>query len=82
MNPIAKEPVLTAYLAAVVAWLVAKLGFDLTAEQASAIAGAVLTVLVPFVRQLVWPDSKVRARPQEPVAQEPAGPPVTPAELR
>lgn len=57
-NPVASEPVLTGAIAAVLTFLAARYGLDLSAEQAAGAAGLLITVLAPFVRQLVRPTVK------------------------
>jgi hypothetical protein len=54
-NPVAREPVVVAALAAAVTWLAAYFGLGLTPAEAAAVAGFVLASVVPFVRQLVRP---------------------------
>jgi len=54
-NPVAREPVLVAALAAAITWLAAYFGLGLTPAEAAAAAGFVLASVVPFVRQLVRP---------------------------
>jgi hypothetical protein len=70
-NPIEREPVVTAALAAALTWLAAYFGLQLEPEQAAATAAFVLFTLVPFVRQLVRPTG---TPPQPPPTAEPAPP--------
>ena len=58
MNPIAHEPVLTAVVAAVVAWAAARYGFKITPDQSTEIAAVVLALVSPYARQLVRPVAK------------------------
>jgi hypothetical protein len=58
VNPISHEPVVVQTGATVVAWLAARYGLKLSDEQATIVAGAVVVVLAPFVRQLVRPTVK------------------------
>jgi hypothetical protein len=67
-NPVAREPVMVAALAAAITWLAAYLGLGLTPAEAAAAAGFVLASVVPFVRQLVRPTA---APPPEPPADPP-----------
>jgi len=70
MNPVSNEPVLLAAVASVVVWVAARRGLDLTADQASVVAGIVLTLGGVFARQLVRPIAK-----DAPAAPPPAEPP-------
>jgi hypothetical protein len=54
-NPIEREPVLAAAVAAGLTWAAAYFGLHLDAEQAAGAAAFVVGSLVPFVRQLVRP---------------------------
>jgi hypothetical protein len=54
-NPVAREPVLSSVVAAVLMFLAARYGLDLSPEQAASAAGVLIGVLAPFVRQLVTP---------------------------
>lgn len=58
MNPVSREPVLTQALAAVLVWLAARYGLNLSEQEAFQLAGAAVVVLAPFVRQLVTPTAK------------------------
>jgi len=66
-NPVAREPVMVAALAAAITWLAAYFGLGLTPAEAAAAAGFVLASVVPFVRQLVRPT----ASPPEPPTAPP-----------
>jgi hypothetical protein len=57
-NPVAAEPVAVGALATVLVYFAGRYGLALSPEQAAGAAGFVLTVVVPFVRQLVRPTSK------------------------
>ena len=58
LNPIAYNPVLTKDAATIIIWLAAKYGFNLSVEEATAIAGVFFTGAAFFVRQLVRPVAK------------------------
>ena len=58
MNPVAREPILTTVVAALIAWAAARYGFKVSPDQAAALAGAVLVVAGPYARQLVRPVAK------------------------
>ncbi len=60
MNPVAHEPVLTALLAAAIAWAAARYGMKVTPDQATVLAGIVAGVAAPYARQLVRPTAKDR----------------------
>jgi len=54
-NPIEREPVLVAALAAILTFLAGRYGLELTGEQAAGAAAMTLSLLAPFARQLVSP---------------------------
>ena len=61
MNPIAKEPVAVAGLAAIITWVAAKYGAKVDPQLASEAAGIVLVIASGFARQLVRPVAKEEA---------------------
>jgi hypothetical protein len=59
MNPIAREPIVVAALAAIISWVAAKYAIKVDPQQASEIAGVVLLIAGGFARQLVTPTAKL-----------------------
>jgi hypothetical protein len=59
MNPVSYEPVVLQLVATIIVYLGAKFSMEMTDAQAAMAAGAVLTILTPFVRQLVTPQAKL-----------------------
>lgn len=66
-NPVKREPVATATLVPIIVWLAAHFGFEVDAETATMVAGALLVVCQLVARSMVTPTDKIG--PDRPVTQ-------------